>query len=357
MMPDLRRWNTYQKERFPLIAHGPLILAFSMCAVCFSALLRGANVFPSFPVIAVAFGSSLISFLHLRLADEFKDFEEDSKYRPYRAVPRGLVSLRELGTLWVLTALVQLGLAAWLDLRLVPVLLITWLYLGLMSREFFCRRWLKAHPFTYMWSHMFIMPLIDFYATACDWLTANGSIPPGLFWFVIVSFLNGFVIEIGRKIRSPKDEETGVETYSVLWGRQKAVAAWLFVMALTATGGVMAASLIGFAIPVLAVLGGIFILSIGFAISFLKSPRNGKPFEILSGVWTLCLYLMLGVVPMVVGLRSHTPLTGPACRDRLFFHHGSDKQSPPAEVFSALHTLQQSHTPLEGPACQDRLPL
>ena len=38
--------------------------------------------------------------LQLRLADEFKDFEEDSRYRPYRPVPRGLVSLRDLAWVW-----------------------------------------------------------------------------------------------------------------------------------------------------------------------------------------------------------------------------------------------------------------
>jgi 4-hydroxybenzoate polyprenyltransferase len=194
----LARWWVYQRERFPLVAHGILILAFSLCAVCFSALRRGAAGFPAWPVIVVAFVSSLISFLHLRLADEFKDYEEDARYRPYRPVPRGLVSLRELGMVWAGTGVLQLLLALRLDVRLAPILLGTWIYLALMSREFFCKTWLKAHPFTYMWSHMFIMPLIDFYATACDWMTATGRPPAGLFWFVLVSFLNGFVIEIGR---------------------------------------------------------------------------------------------------------------------------------------------------------------
>ena len=38
----MNRWWIYQKERFPLLAHGPLIFAFSACAVAFSSLLRGA---------------------------------------------------------------------------------------------------------------------------------------------------------------------------------------------------------------------------------------------------------------------------------------------------------------------------
>jgi 4-hydroxybenzoate polyprenyltransferase len=166
----VRRFWIYQQERFPILAHGLLILAFSLSAICFSSLLRGVEQFPAWPVIAVAFFSSFFSFFHLRLADEFKDFDEDARYRPYRAVPRGLVTLRELGLLWGLTGILQFTLALSLSAWLVPLLLVIFLYLGLMSREFFCRTWLKAHPFTYMWTHMLIMPLIDFYATACDWL-------------------------------------------------------------------------------------------------------------------------------------------------------------------------------------------
>ena len=40
----MNRWLVYQKERFPLLAHGPLIAAFSACAVSFSSLLRGAGL-------------------------------------------------------------------------------------------------------------------------------------------------------------------------------------------------------------------------------------------------------------------------------------------------------------------------
>jgi len=294
----LRRWWVYQKERFPLVAHGPLILAFSLCAICFSSLLRGADHFPAWPVVLVAFVTCLISFLHLRLADEFKDFDEDSRYRPYRAVPRGLVTLRELGVVWVATGALQLGLALWLDWRLVGLLLVTWIYLGLMSKEFFCRSWLKSHPFTYMWSHMFIMPLIDFYATSCDWLLKIGHPPSGLYWFVLVSFLNGFIIEIGRKIRAPQDEEDGVETYSRIWKRRGAVRAWLSAMALTFSAAVVASSKISFLIPVAVVLGAIFVISTVFGVSFLRQPKNGKPFEMLSGIWTLCLYLLLGIIPL-----------------------------------------------------------
>src|SRR5262249_44285353 len=74
--PTLPRWWTYQRERFPVFAHGALIAAFSFSAVSFSASLRGASRFPS-PGVAPAFITSFIFFLQLRIADEFKDSEED----------------------------------------------------------------------------------------------------------------------------------------------------------------------------------------------------------------------------------------------------------------------------------------
>jgi 4-hydroxybenzoate polyprenyltransferase len=301
-LPFHRKWWTYQRERFPLAGHGPLIAAFSFCAVSLSAMLRGSTAWPAWPAIVVAFVTCFCIFLQLRIADEFKDFEEDSRYRPYRAVPRGLVTLRELRWLFAIVGLVQLLLALWLDARLIVLLLVTWAYLALMSKEFFVAEWLRPRAVLYMTSHMVIMPLVDLYATSADWLPITGQPPPGLMWFLLASYFNGLVIEIGRKIRSPQDEETGVATYSALWGRRKAVMSWWAVMLAT----------LAFALIVahrpdrLALIGGVltcvFIAAIIVGWSFLKSeqPGRGKVIERYSGIWTLALYLSLGLLPHFV---------------------------------------------------------
>ena len=140
----MNRWVVYQRERFPLAGHAPLVAAFSASAVCFSALLRGHIAVPPAAALVVAFVTSLLFFLQLRIADEFKDYEEDARYRPYRAVPRGLVTLRELAWVGVAAAAVQLGLALWLDPSLVWLLALAWTYLVLMTREFFVGRWLQS---------------------------------------------------------------------------------------------------------------------------------------------------------------------------------------------------------------------
>ncbi len=129
-----------------------------------------------------------------------------------------------------------------------------------MTREFFARRWLKAHPIVYLASHMLILPLIDLYATACDWLVAGErTAHVGLLWFLVVSYLNGIVIEIGRKTRVAADEEHGVETYSALWGTHGAARAWLLAVLLTAAAAWGTASQIGLAVPTIFMLGGLMV--------------------------------------------------------------------------------------------------
>lgn len=303
----LSKWWVYQRERFPVLAHGLLIGAFSFSAVAFSSMLRGHYTFPSWRAVVVAFVSCFLFFLQLRIADEFKDIEEDTKYRPYRPVPRGLVSLRELGVVFVLAGVVQLCLALWLYPMLIVLLGVTWVYLALMSKEFFVRRWLSGRPILYMVSHMLIMPLIDFYATSSDWQVAGEGPPRGLIWFLLASFFNGMVIEIGRKIRSPQDEEEGVQTYSVLWGQRTAVASWFGVLIAAWVCAVVAAYHIGFVGPVLVIFLVMFATSVMICRGFLGtlSPGRGKQIENLSGVWTLALYLGLGVAPLVWRLLAH----------------------------------------------------
>ena len=49
------------------------------------------------------------------------------------------MTLRELAWLGAAAAAVQLALALWLEPSLVWLLVVTWLYLALMTREFFVR--------------------------------------------------------------------------------------------------------------------------------------------------------------------------------------------------------------------------
>lgn len=302
----LEKWNIYQESRFPLVKHGVLIAAFSSSAVSFSAMISQRTI-PSLSTYLVAFIVCLLFFLQLRIADEFKDYEEDCKYRSYRPVPRGIITLPELRTVFILAGLLQLLAVLYLDSRLVPILLVVWTYLACMSKEFGIKAWLKAHPITYMWSHMLIMPMIDFFATATEWID-YGTPPLALYWFVALSFFNGINLEIGRKIRSPRDEETGVETYSFLWGIPKALIAWLTMVALTGICAIGAS--LSLPEPFFSLVVLLVVLFLNYAVLasyyFWLYPKrgSGKMIENLSGLFTLMIYLMLGLVPLCYTLFS-----------------------------------------------------
>ncbi len=296
------RWWVYQRERFPILMHGPLVAAFAFSAVSLSGLLRGRAGLPSPFAVLVAFVVSLTAFLQLRIADEFKDAQDDTRCRPYRPVPRGLVTLRELTWIGLAGAVLQFGLSLLLAPRLTLLLVLMWLYMALMTSEFFIPERLRARPLAYLGSHMLIMPLIHLYATACDWLVAGVAPPPGLGWFLLFGFFNGIVIEVGRKIRAPEDEEQGVETYSALWGRRNAVGTWLGVSAAAACTAALAASGIGAALPVAALLGSLLCADAIIAWRFLHRPvtHRARLIEPMSGLWTLVTYLSLGASPLLV---------------------------------------------------------
>ena len=132
----------------------------------------------------------------------------------------------------------------------------------------------------------------------------NGAAIPllDLLGFLLMSVFNGVVFEIGRKIRAPEDEEMGVETYSALWGIKRAATAWAGALALSAAAGAWVAVEIGFVVPVLAVAAALLAAAALVAARFLKAPnaKRAKTIDTMSGLWTLSLLLVLGVLPVVI---------------------------------------------------------
>ncbi|HEY7798924.1 MAG TPA: UbiA family prenyltransferase [Hyphomonadaceae bacterium] len=300
-----RLWQ-YQAERFPLVKHGPLIAAFGASAVCLSALLRGGT--PDLVAMLVAVLVLFGFFFQLRVADEHKDHEEDTKYRPERPVPRGLVTLGELRTVAIVIGVFQLAVTAFVGWALVGILFLVWAWMAVMSKEFFVPAWLKKRPVIYMVSHMMVMPLIDLYATACDWIPAGIEGHQGftltLGGFLLLSLVNGTAIEIARKSWAPEHEREGVETYSKLW---KPGGAGVVLMAVF---------LIGFAVSALVhvrsgagewFLYGLIASTAWAAWTAIEyasgpTPKTAKALELSSGVYVLANYLLLGVLPLIASL-------------------------------------------------------
>ena len=290
-----RLW-TYQAERFPLLKHGVLILVFSGGEAVFGALVRGAS--PDWTAVGVAALVCLLLFLQLRIADEHKDHEDDCRWRPERAVPRGLVSLAELRRTGVAAAAIQIAATMLLDWRLAPMLLLVWGWMTLMSVEFFAPAWLKARPILYLISHMAVMPLIALFAVACGARSAvTGS--PAVAAFLALAFLNGVVLEIARKSWAPDDEREGVETYSRLWGPRTAVTVVLLAGAGSTALAMAVQALLGlawgFSLCVLSGAGVLLVAGLGYGRR--ATTRTAGRLETASGLFVLLVYLGVAWLP------------------------------------------------------------
>ena len=302
-----RRFWTYQAERFPILAYAPLVAVFTFSAAAYSRVLRGAPGFIPPALYAVGCLTTLVFFFCLRVLDEHKDQATDRRFRPELPVPRGLISLPELRGIALAALAAVFLLNTLLAPRLLVAMLVVALWAGLMTKEFFVRRWLRVHPTAYLLSHMLIMPMVDAYTTGLDWLVAGDHPRGGLWLFLIITFLNGCLLEIGRKLRAPEQEREGVDTYTRAWGVRGALVVWLAVLAAAGTGTWLAARALGtgVAAPLLVPL----LLSAAYpALRFLREtkPRWARAIDTVSGVWTLITYLFLGAGPFL--MRA----TGPA---------------------------------------------
>lgn len=299
---NLNAFWTYQAERFPLPKTAPLLGVFSAASISVSAQLAGRPL-PHWVVYLAGFFIAMTLFFQMRVCDEFKDLEDDRQYRPDRPIPRGLVSLRQIGGLGA-ASMAMTALAAWLvHPPLLWLLGMVWLWLAAMSFEFGVPAWLKARPVLYLVSHMAIMPLIDLLLTALEWMPHHTA-PAGLWLFLALSFINGCVMEIGRKLWASEAEIVGVDSYSRLWGPKRAARVWTLCVLLSAL------LLIGVGLKTGAPWISLAVAATGFAACAISAWQYGdtptpalqKRMDMLAGLWVFLCYGTAGFAPMLKGL-------------------------------------------------------
>jgi 4-hydroxybenzoate polyprenyltransferase len=296
------RFWAYQRERIPFAGFAPLIAAFTFSSAAYSRMARGAEGFIPWTRFGVGVFTALVFFFSLRVLDEHKDEDVDRRYRPELPVPRGLMTLRELRAIGSVALLAAVALnAVMLPVMLIPMAVVA-VWASLMTREFFVREWLRAHPTAYLLTHMAIMPLIDTYTTGLDWLAVGRHLPTGLVYFLAVTFLNGMLVEIGRKIRWPGAEREGVDSYTRAWGLRAAPVVWLLLMAAAATTAVLALRHVGsgpLEITIIALAGGLGAVA---AFRFMRRPDLASQLAVerVSQLWMFSTYLAMGTVPFIV---------------------------------------------------------
>ena len=318
----IKNFKIYLNERFPLGKNSFFVLIFTLSGYIYTSLLYNSKIMYLFTngvkigifqyKIIALFIIIFMFFFQLRITDEFKDYEEDLKYRAYRPVQRGIISLKTLGKIGIATVIIQIMLAHVIDPEIIYFMIFVWIYMFLMAKEFFIKKWLTKRILIYALSHVVIMVFITlviveatqyivpkniFDVFILQWYRHN--IDFALIPLFVLNYLNGIVLEIGRKTRRADEEEHGVQTYSKLWGRKKAVVVlsllfvieyFLVILGLAHTyekyfffGGLT--------------LLVILIVSIYFMIKFLKKDLSGKIVETVSGLWIIFSSMCIGLLP------------------------------------------------------------
>ena len=185
------------------------------------------------PMFIVTF----LQFLMVRIVDEFKDYEEDCKYRPYRPVPRGLIKLKELKILFIICIILQLILTITCSQNGILYLIILWVFFALMSKGFFIKKILDKHlllevtldelilPIMILYLANFIPQIYLNYNSSADLTIANSIIfvDPNVWKILVMAYIISWIVEIARKIRCKEEEEEGVKTYTAILGIGKAM--------------------------------------------------------------------------------------------------------------------------------------
>ena len=340
IIQNIKNFKIYLNERFPLGKNSLFVLIFTLSGYIYAGLLYNSKIIKSIlskevnrvpllwnkeinkvPIIwyklLPLFIIIFMFFFQLRITDEFKDYEEDLKYRPYRPVQRGIISLKALGKIGIATIIIQIILAHVINPKLIYFMLLVWIYMFLMTKEFFIKNWLTERILIYALSHVVIMIFITLvivkgtgYILESHFLETlylsleryEKNIFIGLIPLFALNYLNGIVLEIGRKTRKANEEEHGVQTYSKLWGRKKAVFILCILYVIEYILVLLGLSNMykEFFLTGTLILTITLVISIYFMIKFLKKDLTGKIPENISGIWILISSMNMGLIQYAV---------------------------------------------------------
>ena len=340
IIQNIKNFKIYLNERFPLGKNSFFVLIFTLSGYIYTGLLYNSKIikpilskeinrvpllwdkeidkvpmiwYKLLPLFIIIF----MFFFQLRITDEFKDYEEDLKYRSYRPVQRGIISLKALGKIGIATVIIQIIFAHVINPKIIYYMMLVWIYMFLMSKEFFIKKWLTKRILIYALSHVVIMIFITLVIVkGTEYILQNHfletlylslekyekNIFMGLIPLFALNYLNGIVLEIGRKTRRADEEEHGVQTYSKLWGRKKAVVilSLLFIieylLVILGLAHIYEKYFLFSRLTLLVIL----IVSIYFMIKFLKKDLSGKIIEAVSGLWIIFSSMCMGLLPYFV---------------------------------------------------------
>lgn len=301
-IPFPSRFVTYLGERFPLVSHSLLIVAFF-----FSNYLLTAHLGVAAPAVgwrAVGgFVTVLLIFFLLRVFDEFKDFESDRINRPERPVPRGLITLAELKRVGIVVVAVMLVINFLMGPLALGLFGACFTFACLMYKEFFVSQWLKKDIFVYALSHQGIIPLLCLYSWGVSVTQHGGTLDP-VFWLQVAACVGtGLGFEMGRKMRGPHEELAQEDSYTKRFGTSQAAIICLFLLLMACIFALTLGLKLHFPIWYSALVILTAIAPIYGTVAFVRDPgpKTSKGYNLFASLTMLLLYVAVDAAVLATG--------------------------------------------------------
>lgn len=295
-MSFIKKWYTYQKERFPIATFGLYVLCIVIAVFGFANFYGESSYMSIIPMFAVCF----LQFLMVRIVDEFKDYEEDCKYRPYRPVPRGLITLKELKKLFIICVVLQLMITILFTKSIIGIIYLAmlWIFFGIMSKGFFIKKILDEHILLEVTLDELMMPLMVIFLLSFTPFVNNSTVSLDAIilsiingWkILLLSYLVSWIVEVARKIRAKEQEENGVKTYTAVFGIPKAISILAILETLLAICQYMILGT-NYIVPIILIYAILNIINILFVIK--KSKTLAKMVELSANIYIMLVYLSM----------------------------------------------------------------
>ena len=215
ILTTTKNFYIYQKERFPIVVLG---LSFLPAILSSGAVVASQA---EFKFVLIALIVSVAYLLHVRIIDEFRDYEHDLRHHKERPVSSGVISLKELRVIdWLAIVAVPLvSLYSGPEALLIAVAMLLYSYFA--RKEFFLGLQFRRYFYLYNAVNLVQMLLLQILI----YIIANPSF--SFTTLVTVHFLftttGTIIFEFLRKVKSPGNDGTGKDTYTWYLGLNNAL--------------------------------------------------------------------------------------------------------------------------------------
>jgi 4-hydroxybenzoate polyprenyltransferase len=298
-MKYLYKWLWFINERFSPLTYAVMIFVF--LGAHYALYLNFLNQIPTSNFLGILNLLPLVVvtsffFFKLRLLDEVKDMESDALHHPERPLPRGILSKNEVVKTAFMLMVAEIILFSFYGFWAFLCALIVVSYSLVMYKEFFIKKWLRAHLTTYAVFHTFVVVLISVTIFVSLLGKPFSEIPKEFIYFSFAGWFLFNIFEFGRKTFAKNEERKGVDSYSKIFGKLGAV---LLVLPMALLSNLLlgkaGASVIGILFLPLALVG-----MVGLLYATTEDLYFAKVYRSLTSLYIILAY---GIVTLSVMLK------------------------------------------------------